>query len=98
VTKGFTFISDEGVFIRVEETTDREGIVLSLTRNGRVETAWLNKAQWEALVDLKYKVDVYYPKARLADGEPVEPPTELKEMIKYIETGITEEVHDEPSH
>lgn len=67
VTRGYTLTSADGVFVRIEETIEREEVVLSLSRAGHLETARLTKTQFDALVDLKYRIELHDPK----DKEPV---------------------------
>ena len=54
--KGFSFVSEDGVHVRIEETPEHESIVLSLFREGKTETARLDKDMFEAIADLKYKI------------------------------------------
>ena len=58
LVQGYSFISEDGVSVRIEETPERERIVLSLMRDGIVETASLNKAMFDALTDLRYHMDI----------------------------------------
>ena len=65
--KGFSFMSEDGCSVRLEETPERERIVLSLFRQGKTETASLNKDMFDALMDLRYKLDVNRAKAEKDD-------------------------------
>lgn len=58
LVKGFSFTSEDGVSVRIEETPERERAVLSLSREGKVETASLNKEMFTAFMELKYKMEV----------------------------------------
>jgi hypothetical protein len=60
--KSYSFVSEDGVHIRLEETPERESIVLSMMRAGKVETASLNYEQFKALMDLQYKLTVHRKK------------------------------------
>lgn len=55
---GYTLTSEDGVFVRLEETPEREAVILSLSRNGKVETASLNKEMLEAIMELRYKLNI----------------------------------------
>jgi hypothetical protein len=57
VLTSYTILSEDGVFLRAEENPERDQIVISLTRDGKVETARLNYDQWEALHELRYKLE-----------------------------------------
>jgi hypothetical protein len=59
LVKGYSLVSEDGVYIRVEETPERERVILSLFRDGKTETASLNKEMFDALFDLKYKMEVH---------------------------------------
>lgn len=59
--KGYSFVSEDGVIIRLEETPERERIILSLSRNGKVETASLNQDMFNELCGLKYDLKVHEP-------------------------------------
>ncbi len=52
--KGYTLVSEDGVFVRLEETIERDQIVISLLRDKNVETARLTKEQFNAFSDLRY--------------------------------------------
>ncbi len=52
----YTIVSEDGVFVRLEETLERDQVVLSLTRDGKVETARLNFEQLKALYTVEYKL------------------------------------------
>ncbi len=58
ISTSYSMMSEDGVSIRIEETIDGKSVVLSLVREGRVETASLNKDQFEAFFDLKYKFNL----------------------------------------
>jgi len=60
LVKGYSLVSEDGVYIRVEETPEQKRIILSLSRDGKTETASLNKEMFDALFDLKYKMEVHY--------------------------------------
>lgn len=59
--KGYSFVSEDGVIIRLDETPERERIILSLSRNGKVETASLNHDMFKELCGLKYDLQVHEP-------------------------------------
>lgn len=61
LTVGYSFVSEDGVFVRVEETPERERVILSLFRNSKTETASINKDMFDALMELRYKIDIRYP-------------------------------------
>lgn len=69
VVRGYTLMSEDGVTVRLEETVKRESIVLSLCRGGKVETASLNKDMFDALMELRYNIDVYRPKPPKGEKE-----------------------------
>jgi hypothetical protein len=60
---GYSFTSEDGVSVRIEETPERERVVLSLIREGKAETASLNREMFNAFMDLKYKLTVNLAKA-----------------------------------
>ena len=60
--KGFSLVSEDGAFVRIEETPERERVILSIFRDGKTETASLNKEMFDALLVINYKIDVSYPK------------------------------------
>lgn len=64
VDRAYTLTSEDGVFVQVSETPEREEVVLSLSRVGHLETARLTKAQFDALVDLRYRVELTEPKEK----------------------------------
>lgn len=58
LVKGFSFISTEGVCVRLEEVPERDKVILSLARDGETTTATLDKTMFEAFMDLKYSLTV----------------------------------------
>ena len=56
ITTGYSFVSEDGVHVRIEETPERERIILSLVRDGRVETASLNSAMFSAFMELMWNL------------------------------------------
>lgn len=68
--KGFTLVSEDGVFVRFEETPEKDRVILSLTRGLRVETASLNKEMVEAIGSVDYKLDVHYSTQKVSDDSP----------------------------
>lgn len=61
LVKGFSFVSENGVSVRIEETPKRELLVLSLSGDGKEVSASLNYEMFMAITDLKYKIDVQRP-------------------------------------
>jgi hypothetical protein len=59
LAKSYSLISEDGVCVCVSETMEQERVVLSLTRKGITETASLNEEMFDALFDLKYKMEVH---------------------------------------
>lgn len=69
VVRGYTLRSKDGVLIRIEETPGREEIVLVLQPKGgnivcNIISARLDKKQWDALVDLKYRVEIHEQRSK----------------------------------
>jgi hypothetical protein len=64
MVKGFSFMSEDGVIVRIEETPERERVILSMSRAGKVETASLDKDMFEAFMDLHYHLTVHSKKMK----------------------------------
>lgn len=62
LAKSYSFISVDGVNVRVEETPGREVVILSLCRDGKMETAAINKEMFDLFFDLRYKMEVRHTK------------------------------------
>jgi len=58
LTKGYTLVSEDGVHVRIEETPERERVILSLCREGKTETASLNREMFNAVMELRYSLDI----------------------------------------
>ena len=61
LVRGYSLVSEDGVNIQVSETPGRESVLLILAKAGATATASLNKEMFDALFDLKYKVEVNTP-------------------------------------
>ena len=61
LVRGYSLVSEDDVNIQVLETPERESVFLILTKAGVTAKASLNKEMFEALFDLKYKVEVHTP-------------------------------------
>ena len=59
LVRGYSLVSEDGVRVAVEETQARESVILSMTDlAGSRREASLNKEMFDALFDLKYKMEV----------------------------------------
>ena len=69
MSKSYSFVSEDGVFVRLEETPERERIILSLSREGKVETASLSKSMFDSIMELRYNLDVKRPRSENKEEE-----------------------------
>jgi len=72
LAKSYSLMSEEGIEIRVAETPNREGVILSVSdKVGVVVSASLNKEMFDALFDLKYKMEVHRKAEKEGDDVPL---------------------------
>ncbi len=57
ICTSYTILSEDGVHLRCEETPERDQIVISLSRQGKIETARLSFDEWDALHEMRYKLE-----------------------------------------
>lgn len=57
INTAYTIDGEDGAFLTISETTERDTVVISIQRDNKIETVRLNEQTFAALCELKYELN-----------------------------------------